>query len=66
MTNTASVLERLNDYTGDNIWQDVIYDLLTAEEWEAAPADAASSQFQHGGVNYRYEPSYGEWIAWAA
>lgn len=59
---TYGILVKLNAYSGDNlhnIWQDVIYDLLTPEEWEAAPD--TSDQFTHNGVTYRLDPLFGDW-----
>ena len=56
----SEILEALNSYKGGNIWQDVIYDMLTGEEWDAAPHWDA---FEHDGITYRHEPSLGKWIA---
>lgn len=50
-------LARLNAYQGENIWQDIIYDLLTSEEWDAAPD--TSDRFIHNGVEYRHNE--GRW-----
>lgn len=56
----SQILEALNSYAGENLWQDVIYDMLTGEEWDAAPDSA--DEFRHDGETYRYEPSLGQWI----
>lgn len=37
--------------SANNIWQDVIYPLLTGEEWDAAPDTGES--FSHDGIHYR-------------
>ena len=57
----TEILEALNTYQGENIWQDVIYDMLTGEEWDAAPDSA--DEFEHDGITYRHEPSLGKWVA---
>lgn len=61
--NTAAVLAALNDYTGDNIWQDVIYDLpgFDEEGTDAADPSWSSTQFVAGGLTYRWEASEQEW-----
>lgn len=58
MTETE-ILDRLNAYEGDNIWTDVLYEILTDDEYEAAPD--SMDRFTHG-IDYRYEPSLGEWV----
>ena len=61
-TSTASqILATLNSNEGSNIWQEVIYDLLTGEEWDSAD-DSGADTFDHDGVTFRYEPSLGEWV----
>ena len=54
------ILGRLNAYEGDNIWTDVLYHVLTEDEYEAAPD--SMDRFTHDGIAYRYEPSLGEWV----
>lgn len=45
--------------TANNIWQDVIYPLLTGDEWDAAPD--SSDRFSHDGIEYWWEPSTHQW-----
>ena len=57
----TEILEALNSYKGGNIWQDVIYDMITGEEWDVE-LDSAD-EFEHDGIIYRHEPSLGKWVA---
>lgn len=54
------ILGRLNAYEGDNIWTDVLYEILTDDEYEAAPD--SMDRFTHDDIDYRYEPSRGQWV----
>ena len=62
MTETE-VLDRLNAYEGDNIWADVLYHVLTEDEYDRPPD--SMDRFTHDGIAYRYEPSLGEWVTTA-
>ena len=44
----TEILEALNSYKGGNIWQDVIYDMITGEEWDVE-LDSAD-EFEHDGI----------------
>lgn len=56
----ASLREALNEYEGENVWQDILYGALSADEYESAPD--SMDRFTHDGIAYRYEPSLGEWV----
>lgn len=59
-TSTNTVLDRLNSYAGDNIWEDVIYSLdydeaATDAAYVAADRNSAYSDMAViGGVTYRH------------
>lgn len=61
---TEWLLNGLNAFQGDDIWQDVIYGLLTAEEWEALRAVRLAENnpecFTHDGMTYVLT-SHGVW-----
>ena len=57
----SEILEALNSYKGGNIWQDVIYDMITGEEWDVE-LDSAD-EFEHDGITYRHEAGLGKWVA---
>ncbi|MCG5431253.1 hypothetical protein LV457_02975 [Mycobacterium sp. MYCO198283] len=68
MNNTSTVLDQLNDYDGENVWEDVIYRL----DYDEAATDAAYAQAGRNpaygdmaviaGVTYRQQPG-GQWAA---
>lgn len=71
MTTDASpvedVLNRVNSYTGDNIWQDVIWKLDELDQVateDAALTDTDSTLFVlTGGQLIRYDQAAGQWYA---
>lgn len=64
---TTTVLDRLNDYSGNNIWEDVIYHL----GYDEAATDRECKEFDRNpaysdlvvidGVTYVYDYPHGEW-----
>lgn len=67
MDTTSTVLDQLNAYVGDNIWEDVIYGL----DYDEAATDLAYADTGRnraygdmvviGGVTYRYHQDRAAW-----
>ena len=65
MTTTTNILEALNTYAGDNIWQDVIYGAMDVAATETRFLDSDSDDFiGTDGLHYGYRPQAfnGPWI----
>lgn len=65
-THTDSILEALNTYTGDNIWDDLILALPTYEyidEDYELRQQQTSDFFTAAGVEYRYVEQMHRWVA---
>lgn len=62
-TAEQTVIDTLNAYEGDNIWQDVVLNIPGYDEdaTEAIDPSGASDRFVAGGVTYRHEASRGAW-----
>lgn len=61
----AYITAELNDYDGDNIWEDIIYGLSAFDGAATGQLDdrGRSDRFVAAGIEYRYnEPSH-EWLA---
>jgi len=58
-----NVVDMLNSYSGDNIWQELILDLpgYDADATEAIDPGAASDRFAAAGVVYRYDAASRAW-----
>lgn len=61
MSTTAEILDQLNSYNGENIWEDVIYGLDYDEAATNALAGPDDSHVVIGGVHYWYDPARAEW-----
>ena len=64
--NTHTIIDALNDYNGDNLWQDVIYsqlDLDIDEDTldELDPSGASTILPLADGRVFRYSEQYGKW-----
>lgn len=56
-------LRRLNDYVGDNIWQDVIHDLADADATDSLGVNDSSSFVDAHGQRYAYAQEAQQWVA---
>ena len=62
MTTTAAILNCLNDYNGDDVWQDVIYNLADETLTDALDSGSGDRFALADGTVIRFEPSLGRWI----
>ena len=62
--NTEQILEALNSYRGDNIWQDVIYSLNTDEDAISAadPTFRSDVVVLTSGAAFHFDGARGEWV----
>lgn len=62
----AAILDRLNNYTGDNVWQDVI-SMVDGYDDEATDRidRGRSDRFVAAGVEYAFNERAGTWEAWS-
>ena len=61
---TERILNQLNDYTGDNIWQDVIYDLDVDEDATDEIDEGRNDRFVlDGGRTFVHDAQRGEWTS---
>jgi len=61
--NTTTLVDQLNSYEGDNIWQDVIcdYDLDEAAIEAADPGAASNVVVLSDGTTIRHDARTGQW-----
>lgn len=59
-----SILDQLNGYQGENVWEDLIKGLPGYDEAATAESDpgGASDRFVASGVIYRYDAQSRRWI----
>lgn len=58
---TRTVLDALNDYEGENLWEDVIYTLDYDEAATNAVDSGDGRDVVIGGVHYHYDQTVSEW-----
>ena len=62
----AAILAQLNDYTAENIWEDVIYTVTGFNADETDRIDRGrSDRFIADGVEYVWDESTDRWSAWS-
>ncbi len=61
LTNSMLMLNQLNSYTGDNIWQDVIYTFDNLDQNKCCDGDGTFIYFNDDSV-IRYEESQQIWL----
>lgn len=61
LTSADDVMAKLNDYDGDNIWEDVIYGLDYDEAATDAVAGSGGEDVVIGGVHYTFDAQTDAW-----
>lgn len=67
MSTSHTALTALNTYTGDNIWEDVVYTLdLDGDATELAdPSCHSDVIILTDGTEIRHDAQRGEWVVWS-
>lgn len=64
LTMTEVCLLELNDYHGDNIWQDVIYWYSDEARTDEIGRGKSDRFITYEGDEIRYDAERGEWMRW--
>lgn len=62
MTTTDQILEQLNNYDGDNIWEDIIYNYADETATDAIDIGASDRFVTDGGAVIAYDQQAGMWV----